>query len=86
MACAVFFPLAVWADEVGQSSADCGTSVTAEILGILRDAGNIDQARYEALCARARGTSEPSPAEAVSAAGEPSPAEAVSAAGEPSPA
>ncbi|MDP7431604.1 MAG: porin [Myxococcota bacterium] len=86
VACAVFFPLAVWADEVGQSSADCGTSVTAEILGILRDAGNIDQARYEALCARARGTSEPSPAEAVSAAGEPSPAEAVSAAGEPSPA
>ena len=33
----------------------CGESVTAEILGVLLAAGNIDRAQYEALCRRARG-------------------------------
>jgi len=69
LACAVSAATAAGADEAGQSGAACGTSVTAEILGVLRDAGNIDQARYEALCARARGDSE-APAVAASEAEE----------------
>lgn len=56
------------ADDGGGSSAvtpDCGESVTAEILTILRDAGNIDQGQFEALCRKARGETTP----AVAAAG-----------------
>jgi len=59
----------VWADDAGQGS--CGTSVTAEILGILRDAGNIDQSRYEALCAKARSDDEAPPVSAAPAVSAP---------------
>ena len=64
------------AADVGSGAAQihgaaCGESVIEEILGILLASGNIDRAQYEALCRKARGESEPAPAQtaAVSAEG-----------------
>jgi phosphate-selective porin OprO/OprP len=55
-------------DDVG--TRNCGESVTAEILTILRDAGNIDAGQFEALCRKARG--EETPRAKTVAAAEPS--------------
>lgn len=40
------------ADDVNAGPVDCGESVTAEILGVLLAAGNIDAAQYETWCAK----------------------------------
>lgn len=73
LAVGAWFGPAAWADDTGGSAAEalCGESVTGEILGILLDAGNIDRARYDALCARARGASELPPVAAPAPDGEP---------------
>lgn len=67
MSATVWLGPVAWADDAGSSAAGapCGESVTGEILGILLDAGTIDRARYDALCARARDLAEPPPVAAA---------------------
>lgn len=53
---------AAMADDVGGGSVQtgaCGDSVTAEILTILREAGNINSGQYDALCRKGRGEGAP---------------------------
>jgi phosphate-selective porin OprO/OprP len=44
--------------SVQTGGGDCGDSVTAEILTILKNAGNINQGQFDALCRKARGEAE----------------------------
>lgn len=61
--------------ESGSNRAiECGDSVTAEILGVLLNTGNIDEAEYATFCARLRDggdAAEPAAAVALSTDGDP---------------
>lgn len=68
------FPSPVLAGESSEVSAagvtravDCGESVTAEILGVLKAAGGIDADAHEASCARLRLVEAARPASVFSA-------------------